>query len=228
LRAMRLELIQVGRDRFLRKNLSELKNVISVFINRKDMQNIEPVDFEYMISQCLKIINDEINIKPNCILDDEGKPIGFAPGNRADIEGYYASFNSIIEATLDVSRNQVYRESMPVMRHLKDFENKNTDKPAFCIFIAPKVHDDTINYFWVSVKHGFEGRKQKIVALELAHFVEVLECFIAIVEKNKPFNHKNLMALLESIVLDADSKDSSVNWFRGVSANIESWEKSLE
>lgn len=227
LRALRLELIQIGRDRSLRKNLDELRNILLVFKDRKRMQNVEPVEFEYMISQCLKILNDEINIKPNCILDDEGKPIGFAPGNRADIEGYYASFNSIFEATLDVSRNQVYRESMPVMRHLKDFENKNSDKPAFCIFISPKVHDDTINYFWVSVKHGFEGRKQKIIAFELAHFVEILECFISIVENNKPFNHKNLQTLLESIVSDADSKDSSVNWFRDVSLNIKRWEKSL-
>ncbi|GAI16672.1 unnamed protein product, partial [marine sediment metagenome] len=62
------------------------------------MRNVEPVEFEYMISQCLKILNDEIEIIPNCIVDDEGNPIGFAPGNKPDIEGYYESFNSIFEA----------------------------------------------------------------------------------------------------------------------------------
>jgi hypothetical protein len=227
LRDFRLELIQLVRDRSLRKNLGELKNIISIFRDKKRMRNIEPVEFEYMISQCFKVLNDEISIKPNCILDDDGKPIGFAPGNKADIEGYYESFNSIFEATLDVSRHQVYRESIPVMRHLKDFENKNSDKPAFCVFIAPRVHDDTINYFWISVKHGFEGRKQKIVAFDLKNFARILESFIDVVEQQKPFNHQNIEALFIAIVSNGEEEDSSVNWFRNISSNIEEWETSL-
>ena len=155
LRSFRLKILQLGRNSYLRRNLDELKKIVSVFIDKKQMHKVEPVEFEYIISQCLKILNDEIEIKPNCIIDDDGNPIGFAPGNKADIEGYYQSFNSIFEATLDVSRNQVYRESIPIMRHLKDFENNNSGKPAFCVFIAPRVHEDTINYFWISVKHGF-------------------------------------------------------------------------
>ena len=191
------------------------------------MKNVEPVEFEYMISQCLKILNDEIMIKPNCLLDDNGNPIGFAPGNKADIEGYYHSFNGIFEATLDVSRNQVYRESIPIMRHLKEFENNNPDKPAFCVFIAPKVHDDTVNYLWISVKHGFEGRKQKIVAFDLNNFIKILESFINVVEDEKPFNHKNIEALFNSIVSKGEQENSSVEWFRNISSNIQEWETSL-
>jgi len=227
LREFRFKLNQLSKDNLLRKNITKLNELINVFSDRKHIRALDPVEFEYMIAQCLKIIDDEISIKPNCIFDDGGNPIGFAPGNRADIEGYYTSFNSIFEATLDISRNQVYRESMPVMRHLKEFENKYSDKPAFCIFIAPRIHDDTVNYFWISVKHGFEGKKQKIIAFELAQFVQVLECFIVTVNKKKQFTHKTLMDLLESIVADADSKDSSVNWFNDVSSNIERWESSV-
>lgn len=178
-----------------------------------------------IIAECFKIIDDEIEIKPNCILDDNGNPIGFAPGNRADIEGYYNSFNSIFEATLDVSRHQVYRESIPVMRHLKDFSIKNPDKPAYCIFIAPKIHDDTVNYFWYAVQFGFEGNRQKIVALDLEHFVEILEFFINVAENNKEFDHRNLKDLFESVVTMADSKNSSVEWFRNVSTQIKRWQE---
>jgi hypothetical protein len=219
LRRFRLKIIQLGRNNFLRRNLDELKRIVGVFK--------EPVEFEYTISQCLKVLNDEIEIKPNCILDDDGNPIGFAPGNKADIEGYYQSFNSIFEATLDVSRHQVYRESIPIMRHLKDFENNNSNKPAFCVFIAPRVHDDTINYFWYSVKHGFEGRKQKIVAFDLKNFVRILEFFISVIEQEKPFSHQNIEALFNSIVSDGKEEDSSVEWFRNISSNIEEWETSL-
>ncbi|MBU2597384.1 MAG: AlwI family type II restriction endonuclease, partial [Planctomycetes bacterium] len=227
LRSFRLKIIQIGRNTFLRRNLDELKKIINLFKDRRQMHKIEPVEFEYMISQCLKILNDEIEIKPNCILDDDGNPIGFAPGNKPDIEGYYNSFNGIFEVTLDTSRAQVYRESIPIMRHLKNFENDNSGKPAFCIFIAPKVHDDTINYLWISVKHGFEGRKQKIVAFDLNNFVRILEFFIEVIEQAKPFNHQNIEALFNSIVSSGEREGSSVDWFRNISSNIAEWETSL-
>lgn len=227
LRHFRFAINQLGRDSALRKNINTLKNILSVFKDKKKFRDLEPVEFEFMISQCLKIINDEIEIRPNCILDDDGNPIGFAPGNKADIEGYYGSFNSIFEATLDVSRHQVYRESVPVMRHLKDFERTNTDKPAFCVFIAPKVHSDTVNYFWYSVKYGFEGKKQGIVALDIAHFMEILEFFIDVIEKKKRFTHNNLKMLFELIISNAAGKESSTSWFTDVSKNIKDWQQSI-
>ncbi|MCE5340364.1 MAG: AlwI family type II restriction endonuclease [Planctomycetaceae bacterium] len=227
LRSFRLKILHLSRSNFLRKNINELKRIVSLFKDRQKMKKVEPVEFEYMISQCFKILNDEIEIKPNCIIDDDGSPIGFAPGNKADIEGYYHSFNGIFEVTLDVSRNQVYRESIPIMRHLKEFENNNPSKPAFCVFIAPKVHDDTVNYLWISVKHGFEGRKQKIVALDLNNFLRILEIFIVVIEQGKTFNHGNIESLLNSIVTNGENENSSVNWFRNVSSNIQEWEASL-
>ena len=187
LKDLRSEIIKIKGGSILRKNTDKLKEILSIFKDKKKLREIDPVEFEFMISQCLKIINDELEIKPNCVLDDEGNPISFAPGNKADIEGYYESFNTIFEATLDVSRNQVYRESIPVMRHLRDFEMANTNKPAFCVFIAPKIHNDTVNYFWYAVKYGFEGKKQGIVTLDLTHFMEILEFFITIFELKEKY-----------------------------------------
>lgn len=225
LRVFRLEIIQLTRDSELKRNIEKLKRTVADLKDKKKLRDIDPVGFEYLITECFKIIDDEIEIKPNCILDDNGNPIGFAPGNRADIEGYYNSFNSIFETTLDVSRHQVYRESIPVMRHLKDFSVKNPDKPSYCIFIAPKIHDDTVNYFWYAVKFGFEGARQKIVALDLEHLIEVLEFFIKTVENNKAFGHHNLKDLFEAVVATADLKNSSVEWFRNVSAQIKKWQE---
>jgi len=227
LRNLRSEIIEIKRGNVLRKNINQLKDILSVFKDKKRFRELEPVEFEHMISQCLKIINDEVEIKPNCILDDEGNPIGFAPGNKADIEGYYESFNSIFEATLDVSRHQVYRESVPVMRHLRDFEGENTGKPAFCVFVAPRVHNDTVNYFWYSVKYGFEGRKQSIVALDLAHFMDILEFFINAIEQRKNFTHRNLKTLFELIASNATGKESSTSWFADVSKIIKDWQQSI-
>jgi hypothetical protein len=227
LRNLRTEILEIKRGSVLRKNINQLKDILSVFNDKKRFRELEPVEFEHMISQCLKIINDELEIKPNCILDDEGNPIGFAPGNKADIEGYYESFNSIFEATLDVSRHQVYRESVPVMRHLRDFEGVNTGKPAFCVFVAPRVHNDTVNYFWYSVKYGFEGKKQSIVALDLAHFMDILEFFINAIEQMKNFTHRNLKTLFELIASNAAGKESSTTWFADISKIIKDWQQSI-
>jgi hypothetical protein len=227
LRNLRSEIIEIKRASILRKNIVRLKDILSVFKDKKRFRELEPVEFEHMISQCLKIINDELEIRPNCVLDDEGNPIGFAPGNKADIEGYYESFNSIFEATLDVSRHQVYRESVPVMRHLRDFEGVNTSKPAFCVFVAPRVHNDTVNYFWYSVKYGFEGSKQSIVALDLAHFMDILEFFINTIEQKKNFTHHNLKMLFELITSNASGKESSTSWFADVSKIIKDWQESI-
>lgn len=227
LRNLRSEINQIKRNSVLTKNINKLKEILAIFKDKKRFRELEPVEFEHIISQCLKIINDELQIKPNCVLDDEGNPIGFAPGNKADIEGYYESFNSIFEATLDVSRHQVYRESVPVMRHLKDFEQANMDKPAFCVFVAPRVHNDTVNYFWISVKYGFEGKRQSIVALDLAHFIEVLEFFIEAANKKIRFTHHTLRMLLERIVSNAAATDSSTNWFNDISKHIRDWRRAV-
>jgi hypothetical protein len=60
------------------------------------------------------------------------------------------------------------------MRHLRDFET-TFNKDSYCLFIAPKIHIDTLNTFWFSVKYEYQGRKQKIVPISINQFVEILE-----------------------------------------------------
>jgi hypothetical protein len=227
IRLFRLKINQIKEGETLRKNLVELKRIIFILKNKQEFRKVDPIEFEYLIFQTLKIIDDEINIKTNSILDDEGKPIGFAPGGKPDIEGFYHTFNAIFEVTLDTSRSQVYRESMPIMRHLRDFENGNLDKESYCVFISPRIHEDTNNYFWFSVKHGYEGKKQKIVSLDLPNYIDILESFILAVEGNKNFNHKKLKEIFEKIISNAETQDSSTSWLGNVSANIQEWKKEI-
>lgn len=227
IRFFRLNVKQLSKGESLRRNLAELKTIIAQLKDKSFLRDIEPVEFEYIIFKALKILNDELSLKPNCILDDDGKPIGFAPGNKPDIEGLYKSFNAIFEATLDVSRNQVYRESMPVMRHLRDFENRNTERESYCIFIAPRIHEDTNNYFWFSIKQGYDGKKQKIVSLDLPNFLLILEFFIKMAEQEKMLNHEKLLLLLNKILSDANEKDSSTEWLNAIPVQIQEWQRMI-
>lgn len=227
IRLFRLKISQIKEGENLRRNLVELKRIIFVLKDKQEFRKVDPTEFEYLIFQTLKILDDEINIKTNSILDDEGKPIGFAPGSKPDIEGFYQTFNAIFEVTLDTSRSQVYRESMPIMRHLRDFENGNLDKESYCVFISPRIHEDTNNYFWFSVKHGYEGKKQKIVSLDLPNYIDILESFILAVEGNKNFNHKRLKEIFEKIISNAEIQNSSTLWLGNISANIQEWKKEI-
>lgn len=96
---------------------------------------MEPADLEKLIADIFVAIDDADNIAPNYPMDDLGNPISHAPGNRPDIECQYRDFRLVVEVTLDSSKNQWFREGQPVMRHLREFENRFTDNlPAFCIF----------------------------------------------------------------------------------------------
>jgi len=227
IRILRVEIKQIKEGASLRKNINELKEIVSKLKDKEKFKQLDPIDFEYIIFQTLRILNDELDLRTNAILDDEGEPISFAPGNKPDIEGEYKSFNAIFEVTLDISRNQVYRESMPVMRHLRDFEKKETTKASYCIFISPKIHEDTNNYFWYSVRHGYEGQKQKIISFELESYVNILEFFISTFEKDVSFDHNKFKLLFEKILLDAEKKDSSVEWLNNTNSNIEKWKKEI-
>ena len=59
-------------------------------------------------------------------------------------------------------RDQWHNEGQPVMRHFRDFENASVLNDNYCLFIAPKLHRDTINTFWFSVKYEYEGTKYNI------------------------------------------------------------------
>ena len=115
-----------------------------------------------------------MKIAPNYPIGDDYEPTFTAPANKPDIECYYSSFNSICEVTMLVSRDQWFNEGQPVMRHLRDFEDNSTSNINFALFIAPTLHRDTLNTFWMASKYEYEGNKQKIIPLTINNLVEIL------------------------------------------------------
>lgn len=106
-----------------------------------------PILLEKMSAFGMYALNDAIKIQPNYPVGDDNEPTFTAPSNMPDIECFYESFNAICEVTMLTKRDQWYNEGQPVMRHLRDFEDRYTDKPAYCLFVAPAMHRDTVNTF---------------------------------------------------------------------------------
>jgi hypothetical protein len=180
--------------------LTELRETL-LKTARQRQSRLEPADLEKLIADILTAIDDAENIAPNYPMDDLGNPISHAPGNRPDIECHYKDFRLVVEVTLDSSKNQWFREGQPVMRHLREFENRFADTlPIFCVFLAPRVHQDTYSQFWMAVRYEYDGRPQKIVPMDFQQFGQVLDAIIYHLERYKEFTSTQLLDLLNRSV----------------------------
>jgi len=203
----------------LKKYIIELKNI--------DRNPNKALELEKLISYCLFALNDAINIKPNYPVGDDNQPIFFAPANKPDIECYYKNFNSICEVTMLKSRDQWFNEGQPVMRHLRDFE-LFSQFDTYCLFIAPILHRDTLNTFWIAVKYEYEGKPQKIIPLTIAEFIEILEYFIIIKMNNIQFTHENILELFSAIILLAKRESDVISWRNNIHLEIKQWFRKIK
>jgi len=229
-----LRLRQINLDIKDRKAKTEIVNnenkifeIITLLKDTKAIRKISPEKFEQLLSDSLKIINDEIKIKPNYPVDDDGEPISHAAGNQADIECFYKTYNAICEVTLDTSNFQWVRESQPVMRHLREFENKFSNLHSYCLFVAPKVHDDTLYHFWTSIKHGYNGSPQRIVPMTTEQFAILLETLLLLLKKGKRYNHTDVEKLYEEIIDLTNSIKGHFDWLSAIDKVLTNWKNKI-
>jgi AlwI restriction endonuclease len=186
-----------------------------------------PLSLEKYTSLSLHALNDAINIHPNYPVGDDNEPTFTAPAGKPDIECYYESFNSICEVTMLTGRDQWYNEGQPVMRHLRDFETKNINKKAYCLFIAPTLHRDTMSTFWFSVKYEYEGKQQKIIPLTIKDFIEVLKTLSYLKENNSFLKHSDLENLYEGVINKSKEFSNVSDWINSIPAVINNWKQTL-
>lgn len=194
-------------------NTDKIEEIIEILENRKLLRKIDPETFEKILTEALRIIDDELLIKPNYPMDDEGEPLTHAPGNKPDIECYYETFKAICEVTLNTSNLQWVQEGQPVMRHLRDFEKMNElDDKIYCIFVAPKIHKDTYSQFWISVKYEYDGKPQKIIPLNAQQFALLLRKLLKYIEDGKKFTHHELYKLYDLFIKETATINSFSEW----------------
>ena len=207
-------------------NKKKYLNIDEVIDNLKNYRKhpvLKPsVALEKYVTQALVIINDALKIKPNFIAGDDGEIIFTAPANKPDIECFYESFSSICEVTNLTSRDQWFNEGQPVMRHLREFEKQH--KNSYALFIAPKLHPDTINTFWFAVKYEYEGQKQKIIPLTISQLIEILK----IIKKTSKFSfsHKILKSFFDEVV-DVCNISNSKEWIDVIPKKLQKFKDTL-
>jgi hypothetical protein len=214
------------------KNHQESQNTEQIESYIKDLEAIfefedRPILLEKLSALGLHALNDALKVQPNYPVGDDNEPTFTAPANTPDIECYYENFNAICEVTMLTGRDQWYNEGQPVMRHLRDFEEKNNDKNSYCLFIAPKLHRDTINTFWTAIKYEYEGNAQRIIPLSIGNFVSILKVLVKLKKQGKFLKHTDLSRLYDEILDQSKSLSDSGKWIEKIPVSINSWQKSL-
>lgn len=161
------------------KNLKEYKDYADVMVIFDDIKNNRlydaPLMLEWNTWRAMTML-DGGNIQANLKLDDKGQPLSTAAGNIADIICDYGKFGVTVEVTMQAGQKQYETEGESVSRHLAKLK-KETGKSAYCLFIAPKINESCIAYFYAlhTVKIAFYGGESVIVPLELDVFIHMLE-----------------------------------------------------
>ena len=225
------ELRQYRRELQDKKNhekLQEINEINNCIEKLKHIFNFDdkPILLEKLSFLGLSALNDALKIKANYPVGDDNEPTFTAPSNTPDIECYYQNFNAICEVTMLTGRNQWYHEGQPVMRHLRSFENQNKIL-SYCIFIAPKLHKDTINTFWTAIKYEYEGKKQNIVPLSISQFTQILEFQVILREKQIRLTHTLWENLLKNISELRTSCKSSEEWINSIPSVINDWKNGI-
>lgn len=224
-----LQNLQIKQD--YHKDTAKIDEAIAALedIRRRNKANLNKkfsIELEKWSNIALNIINDAELIKPNSPVGDDNEPIYTAPNGVPDIECYYDSFSAICEVTMLTSRDQWYNEGQPVMRHLRQFEDENADKQNYCLFIAPSLHVDTVNTFYMSVKYEYEGKSQKIVPITIVQLENILSTIKRLSLLGKSFRHEDMQNLYERCT-DVKNINNSTNWLEYISNEICAWENQL-
>jgi len=209
------------------QNTAKIQEYINALRSIHKSRNKKSIELEKLVTLSLKALNDALEIKPNYPVGDDNEPTFTAPGNMADIECFYKKFNSVCEVTLLKDRSQWYNEGQPVMRHVRDFEGLYSDKITYCLFIAPELHRDTAETFWMAIKYGYRGATQRIIPLSITQFIKLLEILLEVRNQGRKFNHYELLELYEQILEFTKDAKHSAEWVAQIPDIINLWQKSV-
>ena len=151
------------------------------------------------------------NIKANLKFDDFGNPMSTAQGNMADIVCDYGDFGLTVEVTMQSGQRQYETEGEPVTRHLAKYK-RETEKPAYCLFIAPNINDACKAHFYALHKMNIQyyGGTSTIVPLPL-------NVFIKMVQDSHNANYipepRHVQRFFERSNELANSTDNEVDWY---------------
>lgn len=203
------------------KDYKQYEDIMATFddIEKKNVLDI-PLMLEWNTWRAMTML-DGGTIRANLKFDDNGVPMSTAQGNMADIFCDYDDYGLIVEVTTASGQKQYEMEAEPVSRHLAKYK-KEIKKDAYCLFIAPKINEACIAYFFMLHKTNimFYGGKSIIVPLDINIFRKMLEDSYKV---NYQPNSKQVRSLFDYSFEVAQRVDNELEWYTLVKEKALNW-----
>lgn len=203
------------------KSHDELPDILSVFeqIKNKEVPDA-PLFLEWNVWRALVMLNYAERVDGNFIMDIDGMPLNYAPGNKPDIESEYSDFGIITEVTMSRGNTQYKMEGEPVLRHFGNAKER-MNKETYCIFIAPVISQGTLAHYYGHNRMftKFYGGRPKIIPLTLDQFITFLKVGI----EKKFDDPSKLKAWLEAQWENNQNMEDEDVWSASINDNILSW-----
>ena len=161
------------------------------------------------------------HIKANLKFDDFGNPMSTAQGNMADIICDYDDFGLTVEVTMQSGQRQYETEGEPVTRHLAKVK-RETNKPAYCLFIAPNINDACIAHFYALHKMNisYYGGTSTIIPLPLNIFIKMVGDSYNADYVPEP---KHIKQFFEHSNELANTTNNELEWYNGITQKALNW-----
>ena len=203
------------------KDYKELPDILDVFkqIKKKEVPDA-PLFLEWNVWRALVMLNYAKRVDGNFIMDIDGMPLNYAPGQKPDIESEYSDFGIITEVTMSGGHTQYKMENESVPRHFgkaKEILNKE----MYCLFVAPKISEGTLaHYFNLNrINTKLYGGKTKIIPLTIEQFIVFIKSGI----ENKFNNPEKLKNWLENQWLNNQVMEDENVWSENIEKSIQKW-----
>ena len=161
------------------------------------------------------------DIKANLKFDDFGQPMSTAQGNMADIQCDYEGFGLTVEVTMQSGQRQYETEGESVTRHLAKYK-RETNKPAYCLFIAPNVNESVIAHFYGlhRLNIAYYGGTSTIVPLPMRVFLKIIEDSHNAAYVPEP---RHIQRFFEYSNELAAATNSEMEWYNGITEAALNW-----
>lgn len=224
----RLEIaLKTKKNEIISKQIENLKgyrdyaDVMSTFVDIKANTLYDsPLMLEWNTWRAMTML-DGGTIKANLKFDDKGQPMSTAQGNMADIICDYGGFELTVEVTMQSGQRQYEMEGEPVTRYLAKVK-KETEKEAYCLFIAPKINASCIAFFYALHKMNiaFYGGNSIIVPLELDVFINMVEQSY---RSGYVPNPEQVKGIFEYSLEQANAADDENEWYAKIKERAINW-----
>jgi len=203
------------------KDYKELSDILEVFeqIKKKEVPDA-PLFLEWNVWRAWVMLNYAKRVDGNFVMDIDGMPLNYAPGNQPDIESEFEEFGIITEVTMSSGNTQYNMEGESVPRHFGKAK-ETLGKEMYCLFIAPKISEGTLaHYFNLNrMNTKLYGGKTKIIPLSIGQFID----FVRVGIENKFHNPKLLKDWFENQWIENQNCDDEVVWYEQIQNSILTW-----